>query len=171
MEAAEKIKVRLSDERASLSALDHGSMGGLKEDIDVSEFDLDINQVPRKLLYEIMDSRVDEIFNLVALEIKKANLVGKLPAGIVLTGGAGLTSGIERVAKSVLKMPVRVGYPKGVTGLIDEIEGPAFSAVVGSIIYGSKLVRSGPMLSFESQRGNIRSVFSKLIDKAKSFLP
>ncbi|MBI2620683.1 cell division protein FtsA [candidate division WWE3 bacterium] len=168
MDAAEKIKIRLSDERTSLSPIDQGN---LREEIDVSEFGLDANTIPRRLLYNIIDIRLEEIFNLVALEVKKANLLGKLPAGVILTGGASMTSGIERVAKSVLKMPVRIGYPKGVTGLIDEIEGPAFSAVVGAVVYGSKLIKNSSVLSFESQKGSIRGIFSRLLDKAKSFLP
>ena len=78
---------------------------------------------------------------------------------------------IERIAKSVLKAPVRIGYPKGVTGLIDEIEGPAFAATVGEVVYGSKLIRSGSLLSFEVGRGKIGSILSRLLEKAKSFLP
>jgi len=49
-------------------------------------------------------------------------LGGGLPAGRVVTGGGALTCGLERIAKNVLKMPVRVGKPTGVTGLIDEIQ-------------------------------------------------
>ena len=68
-------------------------------------------------------------------------------------------------------MPVRIGYPKGVTGLIDEIEGPAFSATIGSIIYGSKLVKSTTSLSFDKSRGKISSILPKFFGKLKSFLP
>jgi len=166
MEAAEKIKLKLSMER-DLAPFDQRK----NEDIDVSEFGLESEKFPRKLLYNIIDARLNEIFSLIALEVKKADLVGKLPAGVVLTGGASLTSGVERVAKTVLRMPVRIGYPKGVTGLIDEIEGPAFAASVGEIVYGTKLLKSGSMLSFDATRGKISSAFSKVFDKFKSFLP
>jgi len=118
-----------------------------------------------------MDARLNEIFNLIALEIKKADLQGKLPAGVILTGGSAMTAGIDRVAKRVLKTPVRVGFPKGVTGLIDEIEGPAFAATVGEILYGSKLIKSGSLLSFETGKGKMGNILSKVIEKAKSFLP
>ena len=168
MEAAESIKIKLSEERESLNPLERGMSS---EELDVTSFGLDMERVPKKLLYGIIDARLNEIFNLIALEIKKADLQGKLPAGLVLTGGAALTSGIERIAKSVLKAPVRIGYPKGVTGLIDEIEGPAFAATVGEVVYGSKLIRSGSLLSFEVGRGKIGSILSRLLEKAKSFLP
>ena len=78
---------------------------------------------------------------------------------------------LEKVAKNVLRMPVRVGYPRGVTGLIDEIENPSFTAAVGSLLYSAKMIRSNSLLSFDNQKGNIKDVLNKLFDKAKSFLP
>ena len=168
MEAAEKIKIRLSVER------DRKIVEGEKrsEDIDVSEFNLESAQIPKKLLYEIIDARLNEIFSLVALEVRKSNLLGKLPAGLIITGGSAQTSGIERVAKNVLKTPVRIGYPKGVTGLIDEIEGPAFSAAVGVVLHGSQLSRTkNSSLSFASPKGKISGVLSRGLNFFKSFLP
>lgn len=168
MEAAENIKIKLSDDSKSLNSIDRLAE---PEEFDVSEFGLEVESVPRKLLYGIIDARLNEIFSLIALEIKKADLNGKLPAGVVLTGGAAHTAGIDRVVKSVLKTPVRMGTPRGVTGLIDEIESPAFAASVGGIIYGSKLIKSGSVLSFDKQTGKINDILSKLINRAKSFLP
>ena len=141
------------------------------EDFDVSEYGLDVQSVPRKLLYSIIDARLNEIFSLIALEVKRADLQGKLPAGLVVTGGGALTAGVEKISKQILKAPVRIGYPKGITGLIDEIESPAFSATVGALIYGSKLIRSGTLLSFDHGKGKIGGILSNLLDKAKSFLP
>jgi len=168
MEAAESIKIKLSEEREGFNTLERDVNN---DEFDVSGFGLDIDSVPYNLLYGIMDARLNEIFNLIALEIKKADLQGKLPAGVILTGGSAMTAGIDRVAKRVLKTPVRVGFPKGVTGLIDEIEGPAFAATVGEILYGSKLIKSGSLLSFETGKGKMGNILSKVIEKAKSFLP
>jgi cell division protein FtsA len=109
--------------------------------------------------------------DLIALEISKVNLTGKLPAGVVVTGGGALTSGVERMAKYTLKVPTRIGVPKGVTGLIDEIQSPASAAVVGTVLYGSNLLRSGSLLSFENNKGNMKKSISKIIEKFKSFLP
>ncbi len=168
LETAEKIKLRLSEldqERMSLSNANK------QDDLNVSEFGLDMESVPRKLLYEIIDARLNEIFRLIALDLNKADLTGKLPAGIVLTGGGAHTAGIERVAKNNLKMPARIGRPKGVTGLIEEIEGPSFAATVGAVLYGTSLVQSGSVLSFDSSRGKIGEIFTKLFDRLRSFLP
>jgi cell division protein FtsA len=168
LEDAENIKLKLSSERVGYTNEDKSKR---IEDFDVSEFGLETESVPRRLLYEIIDARLNEIFSLVALEIKKCDMTGKLPAGVVITGGAGMTSGIEKVAKNVLKMPVRIGYPKGVTGLIDEIQGPAFSATVGAVMYGTSMFRTGSLLPFDRGQGKISLNISKLFGKLKSFLP
>ena len=123
------------------------------------------------MLYKIIEARLEEIFRLVALELSKSNLVSKLPAGIVITGGGSLTAGIERVAKVTLKVPVRIGYPKGVTGLIDDIQGPDSSAAIGAILYGNELIKSGNRLSFEEQKGNILNKLLNNLKKIKLFLP
>ncbi len=167
LEDAEKIKIRLSNE-AIISKVD---MHSDSEDFDVSEFDLDVESVPRIMLYKIINARLEEIFRLIALEVTRAGLSGKLPAGVVITGGGALTAGVEKSAKVNLKMPVRIGVPKGVTGLIDDIKGPDSAAAVGAVLYGVKLYRGSNLLSFDNKNGSIRKGASKIFDKLKSLLP
>lgn len=166
LEDAEKIKFKLSNDRELLKSKDKKN-----EEFDVSEFGLDTPTVPLPLLYKIIDARLEEIFRLVALEMSKANLTGKLPAGIVITGGGALTAGAERVAKVTLKVPVRIGVPRGVTGLIDDIQGPDSSAAIGAVLYGVNLYRNGTRLSFDEQKGNISKSVFNIFKKLKSFLP
>jgi cell division protein FtsA len=174
LEDAEKIKVKLSNEinlPKPQYEFSNNNAQKKSDEFDVSEFGLENNSVSKNLLYRIIDSRLEEIFRLIALEISKINLMGKLPAGVVITGGAASTAGVERVAKTTLKCPVRIGIPRGVTGLIDEIQGPASAVSVGTILYGLNSSKSGKLLSFEKDRGNIKKNFSKIIDKIKTFLP
>ena len=166
LEDAEKIKIKLSNDRELLKAKD--KMG---EEFDVSEFGLDTPTIPVPLLYKIIEARLEEIFRLVALEVSKANLTGKLPAGVVITGGSALTAGAERVAKVTLKVPVRIGIPKGVTGLIDDIQGPDAAAAIGAILYGVNLYKNGTRLSFDEQKGNIGKSIFNIFKKLKLFLP
>ena len=167
LEDAEKIKIKLSESNVFAKFGESEK----SEDFDVSEFDLDTETLPRKFLHEIINARTKEIFNMVALELSKNNLIGKLPAGVVITGGGSLTVGVENMAKSIMKMPVRTGRPTGVTGLIDEIQGPEFSATVGAILYGASMAKSSTMLSFDKHQGKIGTGVSNLFDKLKSFLP
>jgi cell division protein FtsA len=170
LEDAEQIKLRLSEEITKKSITGNYEITG-NEMFDASEFGLDTEELPKKFLYEIMDARIKEILNMVALELSKANLVGKLPAGVVIAGGGGLTCGVERVAKNVLKMPVRIGKPTGVTGLIDEIQNPSFAATVGTVLYGSNMLRSESVLSFNKGQGKIGTGIANLFKKVRSFLP
>ena len=167
LEDAEKIKIRLSTE-ALISKTDIHDDG---EDFDVSEFDLEVERIPRIMLYKIVNARLEEIFRLIALEVTKSGLSGKLPAGVVITGGAAMTAGTEKSAKVNLKMPVRIGVPRGVTGLIDEIKGPDSSAAVGAVLYGAKLYRGSNLLSFDNKNGSIKKGASKILSKLKSLLP
>jgi len=174
-ENAEKIKLLLSEKKQpkgqSPSASGEEETFSIKKnEVDISSLGLEIKTVPKRLLFDIIDARLREIFSLIALEIKKANLTGQLPSGLVATGGAAETVGLEGVAKAILKTPVRLGYPKGVTGLIDEIGTPAYSAAVGSVVYGSKLSRADQRLS-SSIRGRVGNVPTKLKEFFKSFLP
>ncbi len=168
LEEAEKIKLKLSEGKNAYMTLDQQKE---EELLDVSEFGLDEEKIPKKFLYEVIDARLNEIFKLVALDLEKADLIGKLPAGIVITGGGALTAGIEKMAKRSLKMPARIGLPQGITGLIDEIQGPQFSASVGAVLYGQKALRTNADLSYSGSQGKISSVLSGISGKIKSFLP
>ncbi len=170
MEDAENIKIKLSNEYTLMAK---NKTDYREEDFDISDFNLDLEteKIPKKVLYRIIDARLEEIFSLIALEVSKAHLNGKLPAGVVVTGGGALTAGVERIVHSVLKTPVRIGKPSGVTGLIDEIQGPQSSATVGAVLYGAQMYRSGSILSLEKNRGNISSKISTIFSKLKNFLP
>ena len=148
LEDAEKIKIKLSNEKMARDALGQSGLarqesslveGGEVGDteIDISDLGLEVTTLPKKMLYDIIEARLNEIFSLIALEIKKSNLTGKLPAGVVACGGSSQTIGVSKLAKRVLDMPVRVGLPAGVTGLIDEISGPGYAASVGLLRFGS----------------------------------
>jgi cell division protein FtsA len=91
--------------------------------------------LPRQLLAEIIEPRVEEIFSLVAQEIRRTGHEEQIVSGAVLTGGAALTEGIIEVAERVLGMPVRRGAPINVGGLTDIVTTPVYSTGVGLILY------------------------------------
>lgn len=178
LDTAEKIKIKLSNEKLDYMSLareferpSSKSISTNPDEFDATGYGLETNTVSKRVLYGIIDPRLEEISELIAGEIKKANLQAKLPAGCVLTGGAALTVGAERVAKQVLKMTVRVGFPKGVSGLIDDIQGPDSSACVGAMIYASKMARNQSLLNSNSSSGKMGQVFKNLFSKLRSFLP
>ncbi|MBP9837495.1 MAG: cell division protein FtsA, partial [Proteobacteria bacterium] len=94
--------------------------------------------VSRTLLAEIIQPRVEEIFNLVHRELIRSGFDEFLTGGVVLTGGSVLLDGISELGEQIFNMPVRIGYPTGVGGLVDVVNSPAFATGVGLVLYGAK---------------------------------
>lgn len=92
----------------------------------------------RQMLAEIIEPRMEEILTLIRREIQKSGMEDLLPAGVVLTGGASMMEGVEELAEGVLQLPVRLGLPGGVGGLVDMVNGPMYSTAVGLVIYAMK---------------------------------
>lgn len=171
LETAEKIKL-------GLSKLEKDS--GEDEDLDLKKLNLneDVGKLSKKTLVEgIIRPRLNEIFGLVAEEIKKSGFGGATPAGVVVTGGGALTVGLTTACKRTLSLPVRVGYPKGLNGLIDEIKSPAYATVWGLIQFGVKNFKGVKGDSSIKKFGEmfkkipLKGVFSKIVKLFKSFLP
>jgi cell division protein FtsA len=96
-------------------------------------------EIDKTLLARIIQPRMEEIFEIAALEIKRSGYSKHLSGGVVLTGGGALTKGTADLAREVLGMPVKIGIPSGFSGgLVREIENPAYATAVGLVIHGLK---------------------------------
>lgn len=94
-------------------------------------------QAKRELLAHVIQERLDEIFGLVAGEIEKAGYAGRLPAGVVVTGGGAQLAGVIELGREVFAMPVRKGVPeRGIKGLV-EVQAPRYAVPVGLALYGA----------------------------------
>lgn len=181
IESAEKIKLFLSK-----SAKKHVRIGGedvQREAKNVDEIDLsplglteELRKVSQKTLVEgIIRPRLNEIFTFVGLEIKRSGFGGQIPSGLVITGGGARTVGAVDCARRMLGMPVRVGIPINIKGLIDEIADPSFATVVGLAVYG-ETVETPSSLPFGISLPQIQflgfsKIFSKIFKFLKSFMP
>ena len=96
-------------------------------------------QIPRRELSTIIEPRMEEIFSLVFKEIRRTEYSDLLSAGVVLTGGGSLLSGVSKLAEQVFDMPVNAGYPQGIGGMVDSINNPAFASAIGLVIYGHRV--------------------------------
>ena len=88
-------------------------------------------QVSMGDLTHIISARVEEIFNMVFQEIKRSGYDGLFPAGMVLTGGSSLLKGTPEIASKVMGLPVRIGMPTNILGMVDELSSPAYTTSVG----------------------------------------
>ncbi len=169
LESAEKIKLSLSEEEKKKKT------GVSKSDkMDLTKLGIaEVKNVSRKTLTEgIIRPRLNEIFTMVRLDLEKNNLATRIPSGAILTGGGAETVGSEMSARRMLSLPVRVGKPRGVSGLVDDVINPQFAVPVGLIIYGSNFETSEPIGSISKKfKLPTKGLFGKYIDKAKDLLP
>lgn len=98
----------------------------------------------RRVLSDIIEPRVEEIFAVVRKRIEDTGLLEQLSAGVVLTGGAVLLQGMPEFAEEILGMPVRVGMPTGIKGITQLVHGPEYATGVGLVKYGAQVVCGDP---------------------------
>ncbi len=132
LDSAEKIKIFLSK-----------SLNGKKKSsqINLNELDLpeNLTEVSLKTLVDgIIAPRLEEIFKLIFEEIEKSAFGQQIPSGLVITGGGALTIGMLETGKKVVGLPIRLGFPEKVSGLVDEIMDPQYSTTIGLLLYGQK---------------------------------
>ncbi|MCD6353412.1 MAG: cell division protein FtsA [Proteobacteria bacterium] len=93
--------------------------------------------VSRRMLCEIIESRAEELFQLIQSEILKSEFAELIGSGIILTGGASMLPGIKEMAERIFKLPGRIGYPQWVKGLEDVVNNPIYATGVGLLLYGN----------------------------------
>jgi cell division protein FtsA len=142
IEVAEKIKLKYVKA--------HPGKISASEKLRIEELGGDGAVIPKRDLYDMAGARLEEIFQLIQEELAKVGKAGMLPGGVVLTGGGAKLDGIEELAKDLLKLPVTIGHPHGLTGLSDKVADPAFAAPVGLMLenmnYGGHTDRANARL-------------------------
>ena len=87
-------------------------------------------------LAQVVKARYEELFALVLAELRRSGFEDLIAAGIVLTGGASKVHGCVELAEKIFQMPVRLGVPQNVRGLVDVRDNPAYATGVGLLLYG-----------------------------------
>jgi cell division protein FtsA len=93
-------------------------------------------KLSRAALAEVVEPRYEELLMLVQAELRRQGLEEALGSGIVVTGGSSKVEGMIELAEEVFRMPVRLGYPRYVTGLTDVTKNPIYATGVGLLLYG-----------------------------------
>ncbi len=94
--------------------------------------------MPRQVMAQILEPRVEELFEMIKGELERSGYQELVAAGIVLTGGSSLLDGMIELAEEVFDMPVRLGRPTGVGGLVDVVSSPVYATGVGLVLYGHR---------------------------------
>ena len=119
---------------------------------------------PRKLarqtLAEVVEPRVEELFELVRTELRRSGFEELMGSGVVLTGGSSKMDGMVELAEEVFHMPVRIGMPKSVQGLTEAVRNPIYSTGVGLIQFGH--VNQAPKQPHEPKLSTFSGVLSRM---------
>ena len=129
IEVAEKVKMAYG--HAVPDAVDR------KQQFALRDFGAETDEMVKcRFVAEIIEARMEEIFEAIDAELRKVDRSGMLPVGILFTGGAMKMEGSIEVAKRILRLPCAVGAPIGITSVIDEAHDPAFATAIGLAAWG-----------------------------------
>ena len=185
LESAEKIKLFLSSPPKKPTKIlseendeqEKEERKATSDEMDLSHLSLpeELSKVSYKTLVDgIIRPRLNEIFTMIGMEIKRSGFGGQTPSGIVITGGGAKTVGTAESARRMLAMQVRIGMPQNIKGLIDEIQSPSFAVVVGLAMYGPNVVETSSLpfgVSLPKFKIPLQKSFGKVFKIFKSFLP
>ncbi len=108
-----------------------------REMIDLSTVSkVDTQTVSKKYMAEIMQARYHEIFSLVKEQLARIGRSGMLPAGAILTGAAAKAPGVLDLSRDVLGLPVQMGFPVEIGGVIEKVDDPAYATALGTLVWG-----------------------------------
>jgi cell division protein FtsA len=154
-EIAEKIKL----EHASATPRKDNAGISLKHSGDIHSFQ--VNDID-----EIVEARLEEIFEAIQHELKKAGRAGKLPSGVILTGGGAQLKNVVDYAKQSLGLAAKIGKPTGYGGVADGIEKPSFATAIGlMLIDAQRIAVGGPnkknTVSIKAAGGIVSKLFAR----------
>jgi cell division protein FtsA len=172
LETAEKIKIALSRKKKKTSASGEAET----DEMNLSELGVtEITKVSQKTLLEgIVRPRLNEIFTMVRIELEREGLGSRIPSGAIITGGGAETAGIIDSARRMLSLPVRIGVPKGVGGLVDDIMIPSFATTIGLLHYGASQLPEENLTSLAKKMKLPKSglgMFGKVLNSIRDLLP
>lgn len=96
-------------------------------------------EIKKSVLANIIQARVEEILEIVAIEIERSGYRDQLSAGVVITGGGALIKGICPLATEILGLDAKIGLPRGITGgMVGEVQNPIYATGVGLVMHAMK---------------------------------
>lgn len=121
--------------------------------------------INRRMIAEIVGPRMEEMLALVNREVAEHRDGDILAAGVVFSGGGSKIKGLCELAEQLYDLPARVGYPIGISGLVEAVEDPIYSTAVGLTLFG------GPKGKLFAEGGEADAViFERLLKQMKSWI-
>ena len=129
-------------------------------------------EITKSILAKIIQARMEEILEIIAIEVKRSGFADTLSAGIVITGGGALIKNICPLANEVLGMDAKIGRPLGLAGgLIEEVNSPIYATSVGLVLHALKA--DGPdnqqLAPSSAKSSGVGEVIGNITERMKSW--
>jgi cell division protein FtsA len=152
---AEKIKIKYGCALSSMIGKDETievpGVGGRKS-----------RTLSRQILGEIIEPRMEEIFNLIHNELVRSGYDDMINSGVVVTGGSAELMGIPEMAEQIFNAPSRTGFPQWVSGLVEVVNKPMYATAVGLVLYGAKRIKEGKKFRIRDT-----NIFGRVMERMK----
>ncbi|NQT49813.1 cell division protein FtsA [Candidatus Kuenenbacteria bacterium] len=150
LDVAERIKMEIG------SALPQNFEKG--EEINLRDFGGDDQVFSKKYIGDIVEARVEEIFEKIDQELQKINRSGLLPAGLIMIGGGAKLTGMIEVGKRKTMLPVSLGVSKRFNTAVDKVNDLTFATALGLVMWGYNILNEKGMARFGGFSSKFRSV-------------
>ena len=117
-------------------------------------------RLSRQTLVEVVEPRYEELLTLIQAELSRSGFENLIAGGVVLTGGSSKMEGLIELAEEVFHMPVRLGVPQYVTGLVDVVRNPIYATGVGLLLFGNQN-QTGRLRDMPGARG-LRGIWERM---------
>ena len=157
MAEAEKIKIKYGCALSSMIGKDETievpGVGGRKS-----------RTLSRQILGEIIEPRMEEIFNLIHNELVRSGYDEMINSGVVVTGGSAELMGVPEMAEQIFNAPSRTGFPQWVSGLVEVVNKPMYATAVGLVLYGAKRIKEGKKFRIRDT-----NIFGRVMERMKKW--
>jgi len=149
---AEEIKIKYACALTQLAMAD--------ESIEVpSVGDRPARRLARQTLAEVVEPRLEELLTLIQAELRRSGFEDLIAAGIVLTGGSSKMEGMVDLAEEIFHVPVRLGVPQHIAGLVDVVRNPIYATGVGLLLFGHQ---HRHMRKLDNRAGGMKGVWERM---------
>ncbi|HUJ77070.1 MAG TPA: cell division protein FtsA, partial [bacterium] len=124
----------------------------------------------KRLIAEIIEPRLREIFEMVSQEIDASGYRNVIASGAVITGGTSIMPGADDLAAEILRLPVRVGFPENITGLSEMTYSPMYATAVGLLRYALSNGGGRHAPAFGGDQGLLNRVSRRMREWVQDFL-
>ena len=143
----------------------HGSavsyMASANEQIAIPLVD---GREPKKItaegLSQVIEPRITELYELVRNELHRSRMGNAIASGIVITGGSSMMKGMINLGETVFNMPVRIGVPRDVDGLLQVVENPRYATGIGLLKIGRDDLEK--QLNYKLNGNSISQIFKRM---------